>query len=80
MMFIIFVVQMFFVFFILLYRNQQEVDLRENHPYFDTPLFLVGRETKLRKICELIVNAKYNYVLRDPDTGKKIKSKYKQLQ
>lgn len=64
----------------LLYRNQQEVDLRENHPYFDTPLFLVGRETKLRKICEMIVNAKYDYVLRDPETGKKIKSKYEQLQ
>ncbi|XP_059160576.1 sodium leak channel NALCN-like isoform X2 [Physella acuta] len=60
-------------------RNQQEVDLRENHPYFDTPLFLVGRETKLRKICEMIVNAKYEYILRDPETGKKIKSKYKQL-
>nr|AGC13755.1 LNALCN-EEEE [Lymnaea stagnalis] len=60
-------------------RNQQEVDLRENHPYFDTPLFLVGRETKLRKICEMIVNAKYDYILRDPETGKKIKSKYKQI-
>ncbi|GFN75763.1 sodium leak channel non-selective protein-like [Plakobranchus ocellatus] len=60
-------------------RNQQEVDLRENHPYFDTPLFLVGRETKLRKICEMIVSAKYDYVQHDPVTGKKIKSKYKQL-
>ncbi|XP_055869131.1 sodium leak channel NALCN-like isoform X2 [Biomphalaria glabrata] len=60
-------------------RNQQEVDLRENHPYFDTPLFLIGRESKVRKICEMIVNAKYDYVLRDPDTGKKIKSNYKQL-
>ncbi|XP_012934773.1 sodium leak channel non-selective protein [Aplysia californica] len=60
-------------------RNQQEVELRENHPYFDTPLFLVGRETKLRKICELVVNAKYNYVSQDPETGKKIKSKYKQF-
>ncbi|GFS24477.1 sodium leak channel non-selective protein-like, partial [Elysia marginata] len=60
-------------------RNQQEVDLRENHPYFDTPLFLVGRETKLRKVCEMIVNAKYDYVQHDLGTGKKIKSKYKQL-
>jgi hypothetical protein len=28
----------------------------------------------------LIVNAKYNYTLRDPVTGKEIKSKYKQFQ
>ena len=61
-------------------RNQIEVDLRENHPFFDTPLFLVGRESKLRKVCAMIVNAKYNYVLRDPITGKEIKSKYKQFQ
>ncbi|XP_076454223.1 sodium leak channel NALCN-like [Babylonia areolata] len=60
-------------------RNQIEVDLRENHPFFDTPLFMVGRESKLRKICSMIVNAKYNYVLRDPITGKEIKSKYKQF-
>ena len=62
------------------FRNQIEVDLRENHPFFDTPLFLVGRESKLRKVCAMIVNAKYNYVLRDPITGKEIKSKYKQFQ
>ncbi|KAL8573711.1 hypothetical protein ACOMHN_018986 [Nucella lapillus] len=61
-------------------RNQIEVDLRENHPFFDTPLFMVGRESKLRKICSMIVNAKYNCVLRDPITGKEIKSKYKQFQ
>ncbi|CAF4536445.1 unnamed protein product, partial [Rotaria magnacalcarata] len=26
-------------------RNQQEEDLRENHPYFDTPLFAISRES-----------------------------------
>lgn len=61
-------------------RNQQEVDLRENHPFFDTPLFLVGRESRLRKMCEMIVQAKYNYATRDPVTGKETKSKYKQFQ
>ncbi|PVD19084.1 hypothetical protein C0Q70_21643 [Pomacea canaliculata] len=60
-------------------RNQQEVDLRENHPFFDTPLFLVGRESRLRKMCEMIVQAKYNYATRDPVTGKETKSKYKQF-
>ncbi|XP_046577854.1 LOW QUALITY PROTEIN: sodium leak channel non-selective protein-like [Haliotis rubra] len=60
-------------------RNQQEEELRENHPYFDTPLFFVGRESKLRKICQLIVNAKYKYMSSDPITGKEIKSKYKRF-
>ena len=77
-------VSLYFILFLCMSykipRNQQEVELRENHPFFDTPLFLVGRETKLRKICEMIVNAKYNYVSTDPETGTKIKSKYKQFQ
>ncbi|XP_074643734.1 sodium leak channel NALCN-like [Tubulanus polymorphus] len=60
-------------------RNQQEEDLRENHPYFDTPLFAVGRDSKMRKFCQLIVNAQYVHTIRDPITGKEIKSKYKQL-
>ncbi|KAK7489326.1 hypothetical protein BaRGS_00019434, partial [Batillaria attramentaria] len=37
------------------------------------------KRSKLRKVCATIVNAKYNYGLRDPVTGKEIKSKYKQL-
>ncbi|XP_013387130.1 sodium leak channel non-selective protein-like, partial [Lingula anatina] len=60
-------------------RTQQEEDLRENHPFFDTPLFAVGRESKFRTVCRLIVKAQYNYVSRDPLTGKEIKSKYKQV-
>jgi hypothetical protein len=35
-----------------IFRNQQEEDLRENHPFFDTPLFTVGRESKFRKFSE----------------------------
>ena len=64
----------------VLHRNKQEEDLRENHPYFDTPLFTVGRESRFRKFCGIIVNAKYKYVKRDPVTGKEIKTKYRQLQ
>ncbi|XP_041355861.1 sodium leak channel non-selective protein-like [Gigantopelta aegis] len=60
-------------------RNQQEEELRENHPYFDTPLFFVGRESRLRKLCHLIVNAQYKWHSRDPVTGKEIKSKYKRI-
>lgn len=62
------------------FRNEQEEDLRENHPYFDTPLFAVGRESKLRNICKLIVNARYKHVLRDPITGKEMNSKCKRIQ
>ena len=65
---------------LLRYRNQQEEDLRENHPYFDTPLFAVGRESRFRKLCRIIVTAQYKYVKRDPVTGKEIKTKYRQIQ
>lgn len=51
------------LFFLLTYfisRNQQEEDLRENHPYFDTPLFAISRESNFRKFCQLVVEARYN--------------------
>ena len=38
--------------------NQKEEDLRENHPYFDRPLFAVPRESKFRRICQAVVNAR----------------------
>ncbi|XP_039299629.1 sodium leak channel non-selective protein-like, partial [Nilaparvata lugens] len=60
-------------------RNQREEDLRENHPLFDTPLFLVPRESKFRKACQLIVYARYDARLRDPLTGKERKVNYKRL-
>ncbi|CAM9150741.1 unnamed protein product, partial [Lampetra planeri] len=41
-------------------RKVQEEELRENHPYFDTPLFLVGREHRFRKICRVVVRARFN--------------------
>ena len=44
-------------------RNQKEEDLRENHPYFDRPLFAVPRESKFRRICQRLQNARYDYAL-----------------
>lgn len=35
--------------------------MRENHPFFDRPLFLVGRASRLRKFCCKIVNARYDH-------------------
>ncbi|CAM1330656.1 Uncharacterised protein g10345 [Pycnogonum litorale] len=61
-------------------RNQREDDLRENHPYFDTPLFAVGRESRFRKFCQTIVYARYDPHNRDPITGKEKKIKYKSIQ
>lgn len=60
-------------------RSQREEDLRENHPLFDTPLFIVPRESKFRKVCQMIVYARYDARLRDPLTGKERKIKHKQL-
>ena len=40
-------------------RNQKEEDLRENHPFFDGPLFWVPRESTFRKICQAVVGARY---------------------
>lgn len=65
---------------IIIFRNQREEDLRENHPFFDTPLFVVPRESKFRKFCQLIVYARYDARLKDPLTGKERKVKYKSLQ
>ena len=58
-------------------RTQRECDLRENHPFFDTPLLIVGRESKFRLCCRSIVNAQYDPKSRDPITGKERKVRYK---
>lgn len=60
-------------------RNQREEDLRENHPFFDTPLFIVGRESKFRRFCQIIVYARYDPQLRDPVTGQERKIRYKAI-
>lgn len=68
------------IWVLLNFSNQREDDLRENHPFFDTPLFAVPRESKFRKICQLIVYARYDARLKDPLTGKERKVQYKSLQ
>ena len=47
------------------FSNQQEEDLRENHPYFDTPLFFISRESNFRKFCQLVVEARYDVNTKD---------------
>lgn len=61
-------------------RTQREEDLRENHPFFDTPLFIVPRESRFRKICQKIVHGRYDARLKDPLTGKERKVQYKSMQ
>ena len=60
-------------------RNRKEEDLRENHPYFDCPLFFVPRESKFRKVCQQIVNARYDAHLRNAQTNKDRKVKLKTI-
>uniref|UniRef100_A0A915CHN7 Ion transport domain-containing protein n=1 Tax=Parascaris univalens TaxID=6257 RepID=A0A915CHN7_PARUN len=60
-------------------RNRIEEEIRENHPFFDRPLFAVGRDSRLRRICQEIVHAKYLPDKIDPITGKEIQRRYKQL-
>jgi hypothetical protein len=63
-------------------RNQLEEDLKENHPYFDKPLFTIGRESNFRKFCQMIVEARYQRtsVQRDQNTQSTLKKdQYKQF-
>ncbi|XP_012689441.1 sodium leak channel non-selective protein isoform X2 [Clupea harengus] len=60
-------------------RKVQEEELRENHPYFDKPLFIVGREHRFRTFCRTIVRARFNASNPDPITGAVKHTKYHQL-
>uniref|UniRef100_A0A0N5A4C0 Sodium leak channel non-selective protein n=1 Tax=Parastrongyloides trichosuri TaxID=131310 RepID=A0A0N5A4C0_PARTI len=62
-------------------RSRIEEEMRENHPYFDSPLFIFGRDSKFRKLCEFIVNAQYNQLkqLSDLNVISKYSRNYKQL-
>ncbi|XP_067372580.1 sodium leak channel non-selective protein isoform X1 [Channa argus] len=60
-------------------RKVQEEELRENHPYFDKPLFIVGREHRFRNFCRMIVRARFNVSKTDPITGAVRNTKYHQL-
>lgn len=59
-------------------RNRIEEDLRENHVYFDRPLFFVGRDSTLRRFCKSIVYAKYD-ADNDTNGGGKPARRYKEL-
>ncbi|KAI6238408.1 Four domain-type voltage-gated ion channel alpha-1 subunit [Aphelenchoides fujianensis] len=41
-------------------RNRIEEEMRENHPFFDRPLFMIGRDSKLRRLCRKWVHGRYN--------------------
>ena len=62
-------------------RNQLEDDLKENHPYFDKPLFTIGRESNFRKFCQMIVEARYTRikVQKDQNSGAIVQDRYKQF-
>lgn len=59
-------------------RTAKEEELRENHPYFDKPLFAVGRESRIRKICTAIIYARYNTTSTDA-AGMVIKQRYQEI-
>ena len=40
-------------------RIQLEQDLKENHPNFDKPLFSIGRDSRFRRICRTICEARF---------------------
>uniref|UniRef100_A0A915LC83 Ion transport domain-containing protein n=1 Tax=Meloidogyne javanica TaxID=6303 RepID=A0A915LC83_MELJA len=40
-------------------NNRIEEEMRENHPYFDRPLFIIARDSKLRRYCHRIVHARW---------------------
>lgn len=58
-------------------RTRIEEELRENHPFFDCPLFMVGRDSNLRRFCRRWVYARYN---SGSDGTTNTKRRYKQLQ
>jgi hypothetical protein len=62
-------------------RNQLEDDLKENHPYFDKPLFTIGRESNFRKFCQMIVEARYTRVKvqKDQSSAAASQDRYKQF-
>ncbi|PIC12425.1 hypothetical protein B9Z55_028444 [Caenorhabditis nigoni] len=59
-------------------RNRIEEEMRENHPMFDRPLFLVGRESSLRRMCQMIAHSRHSYDQNDGQ-HRKNSNKYKQF-
>lgn len=46
---------------------------------FDRPLFTVGRDSNLRRLCQMIVLAKYEARRIDTVTGLPVQLEYKQI-
>lgn len=53
--------------------------MRENHPYFDRPLFLVGRDSKVRRICKNVAHARYD-LTGEGQTSSKAQRRHNHLQ
>ncbi|PIC33562.1 hypothetical protein B9Z55_013496 [Caenorhabditis nigoni] len=60
-------------------RNRIEEDMRENHPFFDRPLFLVGRASQLREFCKKLVHSKYDSQDDGINGGAKTKKRFKEI-
>uniref|UniRef100_A0A8R1DJ77 Sodium leak channel NALCN n=1 Tax=Caenorhabditis japonica TaxID=281687 RepID=A0A8R1DJ77_CAEJA len=60
-------------------RNRIEEDMRENHPFFDRPLFLVGRASQLREFCKKLVHSKYDSQEDSSNGGGKTKKRFKEI-
>jgi hypothetical protein len=60
-------------------RHQLEEDLKENHPFFDKPLFAIGRESNMRSICKTIVEARYHQKTMTQIPLIFMKKQYKQI-
>jgi len=61
-------------------RSRLEEEMKENHPFFDRPLFALPRGNRFRRVCQLIVYSKYVPTKTDLTTGKPIQRKYKAFQ
>ncbi|PIO63443.1 hypothetical protein TELCIR_14957, partial [Teladorsagia circumcincta] len=60
-------------------RTRIEEDMRENHPYFDRPLFLIGRASRLREFCKKVVHSRYNCQDDGSNGGVKTKRRFKEI-
>lgn len=60
-------------------RTRIEEDMRENHPYFDRPLFLIGRASRLREFCKKVVHSRYNSQDDGTNGGVKMKRRFKEI-
>ncbi|EYB82119.1 hypothetical protein Y032_0366g18 [Ancylostoma ceylanicum] len=60
-------------------RTRIEEDMRENHPFFDRPLFLIGRASRLREFCKKVVHSRYDSEDDGSNGGSKTKRRFKEI-